>query len=46
MGIEKPKELTVKVDGLDDHLNSKYQYKMNTESLRQEVLMGIEKWYM
>jgi hypothetical protein len=46
MGIEKPKELTVKVNNLDDYLNSKCQYKMNTESLRQEVLMDIEKWYM
>jgi hypothetical protein len=46
MRIEKPKELTVKVDNLDDYLNSKYLYKMNTESLRQEVLMDIEKWHM
>jgi hypothetical protein len=46
MGIEKPKELTVKVNNLDDYLNSKYQYKMNTESLRQEVLIDTEKCYM
>jgi hypothetical protein len=45
MKIEKPNEITVKVNSLDDYLNSKYQYKMNTESLRQEVLMDIENWY-
>lgn len=46
MKIEKPNEITVKVSNLDDYLNSKYQYEMNTESLRQEVLMDIENWYM
>jgi len=46
MKIEKPSKITVKANNLDDYLNSKYQYKMNTESLRQEVLMDIENWYM
>jgi hypothetical protein len=44
--IEKPKELTVKVNNLDDYLNSKYQYRLNTEVLRQELLMDIENWYL
>ncbi len=46
MEIKKPNELTVKVSNLDDFINSKYQYKMNTESLRQEVLFDIENWIM
>jgi hypothetical protein len=31
---------------LDDFLNSKYQYEMNTEILKQSILLDIEKWYM
>lgn len=46
MEIKIPKQLTVKVSSLDDYLNLKYQYKMNTESLRQEVLIDIENWYI
>jgi hypothetical protein len=46
IGIEKPKELTVKMNSLSDYLNSKYQWRMNTESLRQEVLVDIENFCM
>ena len=46
MRLEKPKELAVKMNSLADYLDSKYQYKMNTESLRQEILVDIENWYM
>lgn len=46
MKIEKPNELRVNVNNLTDYLKSKYLCKMNTESLRQEVLMDIQNWYM
>lgn len=46
MEIERPKELTVKVNSLSDYLNSKYSFKQNTESLRREMLFDIENWYM
>jgi hypothetical protein len=46
MGIERPNELSVKVNSLEDYLKSKYLYKMNTENTRREMLVDIENWHM
>ena len=46
MEITISNELRFTVNSLDDYLNSKYQFKPNTESLRHEVLIDIENWYM
>ena len=46
MEIKTPNEISVKVNNLDDYINSKYKFKMNTENIRQEVLIDIENWYM
>lgn len=38
-------ELIVKVDRLEDYINSKYQLQLNTEKMRQDILFDIEQWY-
>ena len=44
MEIHKPKELSININNnLNEFLNSKYQYKLNTENLRQNVLKDIEE---
>jgi hypothetical protein len=44
MEINKPTDIITKISNLDEFLNSKYQFKLNTENLRQELLMDIENW--
>ena len=44
--LEKPEKVIVDALSLTAYLNSKYQFRMNTESVRQEVLLDIENWYM
>mgnify|MGYP003544554355 CR=1 FL=1 len=44
--IDKPENISFKTTSLDDYLNQRYEFKANTESLRQEVLNSVEYWYI
>jgi len=47
MEIKIPKQyLSVDIPSLNDYLDSRHQNKLNTESLRQEIMQDIENWSM